>query len=158
MSWNRGHWRYGNDQVLISADIDRLMSNKRVSDNCKINELGNLYDQVKSAVRNLHSLCVTTDNYGCLLTHILQAFTYCMHSYDRACKVHANGVTCAQKFVHSIDWEHNWKLFIACPQRPLCFKKTRTTTTTVFLISNTVVPILYSHSRELDPQSFASLR
>ena len=95
--------RYGNDQVLIIADIDRLMSNKRVSDNCEINELGNLYDQVKSAVRNLHSLCVTNDNYGCLLTHILQAFTNCMHRYDRACKVHANGVTCAQKFVHSID-------------------------------------------------------
>ena len=33
----------------------------------------------------------------------------------------ANCVICTQKSVHSIDWEHNWKLLIACPDRPLCF-------------------------------------
>ena len=39
---------------------------------------------------------------------------------------------------------HNWELFIAHPHRPLCFKKIRTTTTTAFLISNTVIPNPYS--------------
>ena len=41
--------------------------------------------------------------------------------------------------------------------RPLCFKKIEATTTTVFLISNTVVPNPYSHSTAFDPQSFATL-
>ena len=86
-----------------------------------------------------------------------QAFTNCMHSYDYAHSVHKNVVTLAQKFVHCIDWEHNWKLLIACPHRPLCFKKIRTTTTTMFLIFNTIVFNPYSHSIEFDPQSFAPL-
>ena len=37
-----------------------------------------------------------------------------------------------------------------------CFKKKRNTTT-AFLISNTVVPIPYSHSTVFDPQSFAPI-
>ena len=57
-----------------------------------------------------------------------QAFTNCMHSYDHARDMHANFNTCAQKCVHGIDWEHNWELFITFPDRPLCFKKIRTTT------------------------------
>lgn len=63
---------YGNEQALISADIDKLMSIKRVSDICKINELRSLYEQVEGAVENLHYLCVTADNYSCLLIHILK--------------------------------------------------------------------------------------
>ena len=35
---------------------------------------------------------------------------------------------------------HNWELLIVRPHRPLYYKKIRTTTTTAFLISNTVVP------------------
>ena len=41
--------------------------------------------------------------------------------------------------------------------RLLCFKKIKTTTTTAFLISNTVVLNPYSHSAASDPQSFAPL-
>ena len=41
--------------------------------------------------------------------------------------------------------------------RPLGFKKIKTTTTTAFLISNTIVPHLYCHSTAFDPQSFAPL-
>ena len=52
---------------------------------------------------------------------------------------------------------HNWELLIAWPHRPLCFKKTRTTTTSAFLISNIVVPYPYSHSTAFDPQSFTPL-
>ena len=76
--------------------------------------------------------------------------------YLQECNVHENGITQAQKFVHSIDWEYNWELLIVCPHMPLCFKKIRTTTTTKFLISNTVVLNPYSHST-FDPQSFAPL-
>ena len=50
---------------------------------------------------------------------------------------------------------HNWELFIAHPHRPLCFKKIRTTTPIVFLISSTVVPNYCNHSTAFDPQSFA---
>ena len=48
---------------------------------------------------------------------------------------------------------HNWELFIARQHRPLCFKKIRTTTTTAFLISNTVAPNPYSHSTALSSRS-----
>ena len=41
--------------------------------------------------------------------------------------------------------------------RPLCFKKIKTTTTKVFLISKTVVSNLYSHRATYNPQSFAPL-
>ena len=41
--------------------------------------------------------------------------------------------------------------------RPLCFKNIWTTTTTAFLISNTVVPNLYSHSAAFDPQSLTPI-
>ena len=68
-----------------------------------------------------------------------QAFTNCMHGYDHAHNMHANGVTCALKFAHSINWEHDWELLIACLHRPLCFKKIKTTTSTAFAISNAVV-------------------
>lgn len=60
----------GNDQVLISAHMVKLMSIKRVSGIRKINELRNLYDQVESVTRTLHSFA--TDNYGCFLKHILK--------------------------------------------------------------------------------------
>ena len=79
--------------------------------------------------------------------YIDQVFTNCMHSYDHAHNMHVIG----------IDWEHNWELLIACPKRPLCFKKIRTTTTTGFLISNTVVPNPYSHSTTFDLKFFAPL-
>ena len=54
-----------------------------------------------------------------------------------ACTVTTVYVTCTQTtlHVHVIDWEHNWELLIACPHRPLCFKKIRATTITAFLIT-----------------------
>ena len=80
-----------------------------------------------------------------------QAFTNCMRGYDHARSMHASGITCAQKFMHDIDWQHNWKLLIACPHRPLYFKKIRTTTTIV------VVPNTCRHSTVFNPQSFVPL-
>ena len=52
---------------------------------------------------------------------------------------------------------HNWELLITCPRRPLCFKKIRTTTTTAFLISNTVVLNPYSHRPAFNLQSLTFL-
>ena len=86
-----------------------------------------------------------------ILKCLCQALTNCMHGYDCARNVHTNDVRRAQKFVHGIDWEHNWELLTALPHRPLCFKKIRRTTTKPFLISNTVVPNLYSNSTAFDP-------
>ena len=51
---------------------------------------------------------------------------------------------------------HNWELLIARPHRALCFKKI-TTTTTAFLIFNTVVPNPYSNSTTSNPQSYTPL-
>ena len=74
-----------------------------------------------------------------------QAFMNWMHSNNHARNMHANGVIRVQKFVHCIDWECNLELLIACWNRPLCFKKIKTTNTTAFLISNTLIPNPYSH-------------
>ena len=52
---------------------------------------------------------------------------------------------------------HKWELIFTCSHRPLWFKNIRKTTTTAFLISNTVVPNPCSHSRAFDPQSFTQL-
>ena len=83
---------------------------------------------------------------------MFQAFANCVHGYDCAHNVHANA-----SHVYGIDWEHNLELLTACPHGLLSFKKIRTTTAAVFLISNTVVPNPYSHSTALDPQSFTLL-
>ena len=72
-----------------------------------------------------------------------QDLTNCVHSYNRACNVHPNGVTNVRKFVQGIDWELNWELLIACPHRPVCFKKIRTATTSASIL-NTVVWNQYS--------------
>ena len=53
---------------------------------------------------------------------------------------------------------HNWKVLVARLHRPLlCFKKIRTTSTTVFLISNAVVSNPCSHNTALDSQFLAPL-
>ena len=44
--------------------------------------------------------------------------------------------------IWDIDWEHNWKLLITCPHRPLCFKKIWTIITTAFLIPTQQFQIL----------------
>ena len=76
--------------------------------------------------------------------------------YERSRNVHANGVTRTQKFVRGIDSSAHKQFESAnLSHRALCFKKIKTTTTTVFLISNTVVPNPYSHSTAFDSQSFA---
>ena len=51
---------------------------------------------------------------------------------------------------------HNWELLIAHPHRPLCFKKIRTTSTAMLLISNTVVLNPYSHSTAFSPLVLSS--
>ena len=53
-------------------------------------------------------------------------------------------------------WQ-NGELLIAGRQRPLSFNKIRTTTTTLFWISNMVVPTPYHHSTTFSPQSLIPL-
>ena len=61
-----------------------------------------------------------------------------MHGYNSALNVHTAGITRAQKCVHGFGWEHSWELLMmACPHRPLCFKKIRTTTTTTRILVST---------------------
>ena len=84
-----------------------------------------------------------------------QALTNCMHGYDCACNVHANGVMLHKNLCTVLI--PLCKNNLNFPDRPLCFKKIRTTTTTTFLISNTIVSNPYSHSTAFDPQSFTSL-
>lgn len=72
------------------------------------------------------------------------------------CTIMTVHVTCTQTAfrVHknscSVD-------FSVIPHRPSHFMNTRTTTTKTFLISNTVVPNPYSHSRPFHTQSFTPL-
>ena len=61
--------------------------------------------------------------------------------------MHANGVTHAKK----ICAQYNLST------KTIMLQEKETTTTIVFLISNTVVPNPYSHHKSFDPQSFAPL-
>ena len=64
----------------------------------------------------------------------------CISGLHKFCAVTILNVT----FHVDIVSEYNWELLIASAHVPLCFKKIRTTTTTTFLISITVVLNPYS--------------
>ena len=83
---------------------------------------------------------------------IRQAFTNCMHSYNLAHKQH---------YTYTKIWARYWFFCVKIswisqsPTQTIMLWTIKTTTTTVFLISNTVALNPYSHSRAFDPQSFA---
>ena len=81
---------------------------------------------------------------------VMQAFTNCLHGYDRACNLHASGITHTRTFVHGIE-------FADLSNKPLCFKKIKTTTTIPILISKTLAANPCSFSTVFDHQSFAPL-
>ena len=64
--------RFGNPQVLISAHLDKLIKIKKVKSIENVEGLRNLFNEVETCVRNLKSLKVETDTYGCLLIPILK--------------------------------------------------------------------------------------
>ena len=82
---------------------------------------------------------------------------YNNQKYDCACSMHTSSGTCTEKFVLSSLCKFMCKFESAyLPHRQLCFKKI-TTTTTAFLISNTVVSNPYGNSGAFNPLSFAPL-
>ena len=82
------------------------------------------------------------------------------------CTIMTVHVTCTQTVLRVHE---NWFLTVLIPlwknslnlpisHRPLCFNKIRTTATTAFLISNTVVLNPFNHSATYNPQTFAPLQ
>ena len=65
------HNRFGDPQVQITAHMDSLIKLKPVKSLDHLEELRKLYNDVESCVRNLKSLKVEINTYGCLLIPIL---------------------------------------------------------------------------------------
>ena len=82
-----------------------------------------------------------------------QVFTKCVHGEDHACNMHAKAFCVHENSCTVLIplRKNNLNLLISYTDHYYCFKKIKTTTTTVFLISNTVVPNPYSHSTAFDP-------
>ena len=71
--------------------------------------------------------------------------------------MHTSNDMHTQKFVQGIDSSEQKFESTNLPQRPLCFKKKRLTTTIAFLIYNTLDLNPHSHSTTFNPQSFTPL-
>ena len=54
--------RFGNKQILITSNIDQLLSISPVNNINEIERSRQLLDKVESAVRNIKSLDIDTDN------------------------------------------------------------------------------------------------
>ena len=67
------------------------------------------------------------------------------------------GINCenCQLSTGAINLSHGCYQPVTHPHKPLWFKKIRKTTTTAYLISNTVVPNPYIHSIAFDPQFYS---
>ena len=63
--------RYGNTQLLINTYMKRFVSLPQIQNVNDVDGLRALYNQVEASVRNLKSLNVNTDSYGCLLVPLL---------------------------------------------------------------------------------------
>ena len=87
-----------------------------------------------------------------------KAFTNCVHGYDRAPNVDANGVTRHENSCTVLIplCKNNLNMQISHIDH-YALRKRKATTTGAFLISNTVLPNSYSHSAAVDPKSFTPL-
>ena len=65
--------RFGNTQVIISKQMDMLMSMDPISSDRHLNDLRRLYDHTGSHVRSLRSLGIEAASYGALLSLVLLA-------------------------------------------------------------------------------------
>ena len=63
--------RFGNKQLLINAYVESFMKLKAVKSMNQVKELRVIYDQLETTVRNLKSIHVETDTYGCFLVPII---------------------------------------------------------------------------------------
>ena len=63
--------RFGNKQILITSNIDQLLSISPVNNINEIKKSRQLLDKVESTVRNLKSLDIDTKQYGPVLISIV---------------------------------------------------------------------------------------
>ena len=63
--------RFGNKQILITSNIDQLLSISPVNNINEIERSRQLLDKVESAVRNIKSLDIDTEQYGPVLISIV---------------------------------------------------------------------------------------
>ena len=63
--------RFGNKQLLINAYINSFIKLQGIKSMNQVKELRFIYDQLETTVRNLKSLEVETETYGCFLVPIL---------------------------------------------------------------------------------------
>ena len=56
--------RFGNKQILISSNVDQLLSISNVESLTDIEKPRHIYNKIESAVRNLQSLKVDVGQYG----------------------------------------------------------------------------------------------
>ena len=63
--------RFGNKQLLISANMDRLLSIKPISDVNDVGQISGMFNDIETCVRNLRSLEVDEQQYGQALISII---------------------------------------------------------------------------------------
>ena len=63
--------RYANPQVIISTHIESFLKLPVVRDLNNVASVRNIYDRTESSIRNLKSVGINPDSYGCLLAPLL---------------------------------------------------------------------------------------
>ena len=63
--------RYGNPQLVIASHMDKILKTEKVNTTRNCKDLRNLYDQIESHVRSLHTVGVISEHYGPLLIPII---------------------------------------------------------------------------------------
>ena len=63
--------RYGNNKIIISLHMNKLLKVKPVTSERDVKGLRQLYDTIETETRSLESLGVESDQYGALLTTII---------------------------------------------------------------------------------------
>ena len=65
--------RFGDNQVLISSFMNKLLGLEPISDLGAVNELRKLYDEIETQVRSLNSLGLDEKNYGAMLVPVVMS-------------------------------------------------------------------------------------
>ena len=65
--------RYGDDQVLISSFMNKLLNLETVPGNNSVVELRGLYDNIETQIRSLNSLGLDERSYGAMLVPVIMA-------------------------------------------------------------------------------------
>ena len=65
--------RFGDNQVLISSFMNKLLGLEPISHLGAVNELRKLYDEIETQVRSLNSLGLDEKNYGAMLVPVVMS-------------------------------------------------------------------------------------